>query len=87
MHIGTEVSSTNLCANINHLCHLLLTQTCFEGYQQEDEACCWMCHGRLRGILPKEYSGTFHELPWGLYKEMPTNIRGQSDIVTPSTYF
>ncbi len=45
-----------------------------------------MCHGRFHGILPIEYSGTFHELPWGLYKEMPTNIRGQSDIVTPSTY-
>jgi hypothetical protein len=42
-------------------------------------------HGRLHGILPKEYSGTFHEPPWGLYKEMPINIRGRSDIVTHST--
>jgi hypothetical protein len=40
-----------------------------------------VCHGRFHGILIKEYS----ELPWGLYKENPTNIRGQSDIVTHST--
>ncbi len=37
-------------------------------------------HGRFHGMLPKEYSGTFHWLPWGLYKEMPTNTQGQSDI-------
>ncbi len=36
-------------------------------------------------ILPKEYSGTFYEVPWGLFKEMPTNTQGQSDIVTPQT--
>jgi hypothetical protein len=44
-----------------------------------------MSHGRFSGILPKEYSGAFYELPWGLYKEMSTNIRGQSDIVIHST--
>jgi hypothetical protein len=43
------------------------------------------CHERFHGILPKKYSRTFHELLWGLYKEMPTNIWGQSDIVTHST--
>ncbi len=37
----------------------------FEGLQQEDESCCWVCHGRFHGILPKEYSRTFHELFMG----------------------
>jgi hypothetical protein len=48
--------------------------------QQDDASCCWVCHGRFHGILPKEYSGTFHGLPWGLFKEMFTNTQGQSDI-------
>jgi hypothetical protein len=53
--------------------------------QQDDASCCWVCHGRFHGILPKEYSATFYELPWGLYKEMPTNTQGQSDIVIHQT--
>jgi len=53
--------------------------------QQDDTSCCWMCHGRFHGILPKEYSGTFYGLSWGLYKEMPTNTQGPSDIVTHQT--
>ena len=53
--------------------------------QQEDASSCWVCHGRFHGILPKEYSGTFYGLPWGLYKEMSTNTQGQSDIVTHKT--
>jgi len=53
--------------------------------QQDDASCCWVCHGRFHGILPKEYSGTFHELPWGLYKGMSTNKQGQSDIITHKT--
>jgi hypothetical protein len=44
-----------------------------------------VCHGRFRNILPKEYSGTFPELRRGLLKEIHTNIRGLSDIVTPPT--
>ena len=28
---------------------------------------------------------TFYELPWGLYKGMPTNTQGQSDIVIHKT--
>jgi hypothetical protein len=36
-------------------------------------------------VLPKEYSDTFYEVPWGLYKEMSTNTQGQSDIVTHKT--
>jgi hypothetical protein len=36
-------------------------------------------------MLPKEYSGTFYEVPSGLFKEMPTNTQGQSDIVTRQT--
>ena len=39
-----------------------------------------MMHLRFHGILPKEYSVTFYEVPWGLYKEMSTNTQGQSDI-------
>jgi hypothetical protein len=53
--------------------------------QQDDASCCWVCHGRFHGILPKEYSETFYELPWGLYKDMPTNTWGQSDIVSHQT--
>ncbi len=44
-----------------------------------------VCHGRLHGIRLKEHPGTFYEVPWGLYKEMSTNTRGQSDIVTLKT--
>jgi len=29
-------------------------------------------NGRFHGILPKEYSGTFYEVPWGLYGEIIT---------------
>ena len=48
---------------------------------QDDAFCCWVCHGRFHGILPKEYSGTFHGLPWGLYKGMHTNTQGlQTDV-------
>ncbi len=53
--------------------------------QQEDESCCWVCHERFNGILPKEYSGTFYEVPRGLSKAMPTNTQGQSDIVSHQT--
>ncbi len=45
----------------------------------------WMCHGKFHDILPKEYYGTFYEVPWGLFKEMITNTQGQSDIVTHQT--
>jgi len=44
-----------------------------------------VCHGRFQGILPREHSGTFYEVPWGLFKKMPTNAQGQSDIVTHPT--
>ncbi len=52
---------------------------------QDDASCCWVCHGRFHGIRPKEHSGTFYELPWGLYKEMSTKTQGQSDIVIHNT--
>jgi hypothetical protein len=48
-------------------------------------SCCWVCHGRFRDILPKEYPGAFYEVPWGLFKEMFTNTQGHSDIVTHPT--
>jgi hypothetical protein len=41
----------------------------------------WVCLGRFPDILPKEYSVTFFEVPWGLFKEMLTNTQGQPDIV------
>ncbi len=47
-----------------------------------------VCHGSFHDILPKEYSGTFHELLWEddlLLIEMPSNNSGQSDIVTHKT--
>jgi hypothetical protein len=53
--------------------------------QHDDASCCWVCHGKFHGILPKEYSGTFHGLPWGLFKEMFINTQGQSDIVIHKT--
>jgi len=43
----------------------------------------WVMEGSVV-FCQKEYSGTFYELLWGLYKEMPNNTRGQSDIVTHS---
>ncbi len=53
--------------------------------EQVDASRCWVCHGRFYGILPIEYSGTFYEVPWGLFKEMFSNTQGQSDIVTHKT--
>ncbi len=43
------------------------------------------CVMGFHGILPKEHSLTFYELPWGLYKGTTTNMQGQSDIVTHKT--
>ncbi len=53
--------------------------------EQVDASCCCVCHGRFHGILPKEYSRTFYEVPLGPFKEMFTNTQGQSDIVTHKT--
>jgi hypothetical protein len=39
-----------------------------------DSSCCWECHGRC-----------FHDVSWGLEKEMSPNNHGQSDIVTHTT--
>jgi len=50
--------------------------------QQVDATCCWVCHGRFHGVLPKEQPGAFYDVPRGLYKEMPTNNHVQSDIIT-----
>ncbi len=36
-------------------------------------------------VLPNEHPGAFNGVPWGLYKEMPTNNQGQSDIATHKT--
>ncbi len=52
---------------------------------QDDASSCWVCHRRFHDILPKEHPGAFYEVPWGLYKGMFTNTRGQSDIVTHPT--
>jgi hypothetical protein len=49
---------------------------------KDDAYCCWVCHRRFHGILPKEHSGTFYKVPWGLFKGMSTNTQDQSDIVT-----
>jgi hypothetical protein len=53
--------------------------------KQDGASICWVCHGRFHGILPKEYSGTFHGLPWGLFKEMFTIKQGRSDFVIHKT--
>ncbi len=53
--------------------------------QQVDAICCWVYHGSFHDVLPKEHLGTFYDVPWGLYKEMPTNNHSQSDIVTHTT--
>jgi hypothetical protein len=52
---------------------------------QVDASCCWVCHGRFHGVLTKEHPGAFSDVPWGLYKEMPTNNHGHSDIATHTT--
>ncbi len=84
-HVGMKVSGTDLCANINCWCHLTHPNLFLKIERQDDASCWWVCHARFHGILPKEYSGTFYEVPWGLYQEMFTNTQGQSDIVTHQT--
>jgi hypothetical protein len=84
-HVGMKVSGTDLCANINQWCHLLLIQTCFEG---QAPRWCVVLLGVSWKVLwysAKEYSRTFYEAPWGLLKDMFTNTQGQSDIVTHKT--
>ncbi len=34
------------------------------------------CIMEFHGILPKEYSGTFYEVSWGLFKEMFADTQG-----------
>jgi hypothetical protein len=75
MHIGTEVSDTELFANKHRD-----VISCSPKLVLKVSGCVM-----FPSILPKEYSKIYHELPWGLHKEMPTNIMGQSDIVTHST--
>jgi hypothetical protein len=53
--------------------------------QHVDASCCWVCHGRFHGVLPKEHSEAFYDVSWGLYKDMTTNNHGQLDIVTHTT--
>jgi hypothetical protein len=36
-------------------------------------------------FLQKEHPWAFYDVQWGLYKEMPTNNHGQSDIVSHTT--
>jgi hypothetical protein len=36
-------------------------------------------------VLPKEHPGALYDVLWGLFKEMPTNNHGRSDIVTHTT--
>jgi hypothetical protein len=36
MHVSTRGSSANLFEDVNCWCHLSLTQTCFEGQQEEE---------------------------------------------------
>jgi hypothetical protein len=81
MHVGLKDSGTNLCAKINDNISLS-SKLVLKVKHQDDVSCCWVCHRRFHGILPKEHSETLYEAPWGLFKEMSTNTRGQSDIVT-----
>jgi hypothetical protein len=84
IHIGTEVSGTNLCANIYLDVISYASKIILKVSNKKRNLVSGVCHGRFHGILTKEYSRTFHEPSWGLYKEMHTNIRGQSDVVTHS---
>jgi hypothetical protein len=65
---------------------LFYIQLVLEVKQQVDASCCWVCHGRFNGVVPKEHPGAFYDVPWGLYKEMPTNNNDQSDIVSHTTH-
>ncbi len=84
-HVRLEVSGTRM------RCHKLMTSSLthpnlfWRLSNKSDSPCCWVCHGRFHDILPKEYSGTFYEVPWGLFKGMLTNTQGQSNIVTHQT--
>ncbi len=84
-----ERCSTNLCVNINWWLHLLcpfsFIQLVLKVKQHVDASFCWVCHGRFHGVLPKEHPGAFYDVPWGLYKEMPANNHGQSDIASQTT--
>jgi hypothetical protein len=82
-HIGIKISDT-VQTLIVHIISYSSKHVLKVNYQ-DDSSCCWVCHGRYHCILPKEYSGTLYEVPWGLYKEMSTNTQGQSDIVTHKT--
>jgi hypothetical protein len=81
-HIGLKDSSTNLYTNIKQF---LSSKLLLKVKHQDDASCCWVCHRRFHGILPKEHSRTFYEVPWGLFKELSTNTRGLPDIVTHTT--
>ncbi len=86
-----ERCGTDLYANINWQLHLLCPFSFISNLfwrlskQQVDISCCWVCHGRFHGVLPKEHPGALYDVPWGLYKEMLTNIHGLSDVVTHTT--
>jgi hypothetical protein len=66
-------------------CCLSFLQLVLKVKLQDDASCCWVCHGRFHGILPKEHPGTFYEVPRGLYKGMSSNTHGQSDMITHPT--
>ncbi len=54
-------------------------------HQDDDASCYWVSQIGFHCFMPKELSGTFYEVPWGLFKEMSNNTQGQSDIVTDTT--
>jgi len=59
-HIGMIVSGTDLCATT--MSSFYSSKLVLRAKHQDDAYCCWVCHGRFHGILPKEYYGTFYEL-------------------------
>jgi hypothetical protein len=77
MHVGTRVSSTNLCEVINCWHHLFLTQTHFE----EEE---WIFLLRCMSWKVPWYSAKriFWNIPWAsmgtIKRKMHTNIWGSS---------
>jgi hypothetical protein len=69
--------------NSSSLSPLFYIQLVLKVKQQVNASCCW--DGRFHDVLKKEHPGAFYDVPWGLYKEMPTNNHGHSDIVSHKT--
>jgi len=72
MHVGQKDAALIMCKHklmiASYLSPILYIQLVLKVKHQVDSSCCWVCH-----VLPKEHPGAFYDVPWGLYKELPSN--------------